>query len=228
MSSEYAVESGNPEEIRIHAYPPLLNQMRLGKQKRRPKNWIAFPADSIDLEGGPKPMRNTFLTAVGIAALMVVGCATPSVIIREPVGPDPFAATDSGRNGKLQVFAEWTEQNPGGLPKIITYPNYARTIFMLVDDDGRVLLDTAHNGQPNPSGQVVVLAPGTYRLKAAQAGKGGSSRWTEFPVVIEPGRITEAYLNGGWMPPANTPNTQLVYSPDGFAVGWRARALPKG
>jgi len=172
-------------------------------------------------------MKTIFLATVGIAAAMLAGCATPSTIIRQPVGPDPFVATESGHNGKLQIFAAWTEQNPGALPKIVVYPNYARSTFMLCDADGKVLLDNAHSGpQSNPAPEVVVLAPGKYCLKTLR--QGGKERWTEFPVVIEAGRVTEAYLNGGWVPPANTPFTMLVYSPGGFPVGWRANIPRRG
>lgn len=43
---------------------------------------------------------------------------------------------------------------------------------------------------------------------------------TKTPVMIASGELTEVHLDGSWQPMAN--NGDLVYSPAGYAVGWRA------
>ncbi|HEV2436817.1 MAG TPA: hypothetical protein VG077_12525 [Verrucomicrobiae bacterium] len=47
------------------------------------------------------------------------------------------------------------------------------------------------------------------------------------PVTIESGQTTRVHLDDHWKPPADTPKTELVWLPNGNAVGWQAEPAKK-
>ena len=53
----------------------------------------------------------------------------------------------------------------------------------------------------------------------------GLGEWVSVPVVIESGKTTEVHLNGQWKGPAGAPQGELVYSPSGFPMGWKAGGM---
>jgi hypothetical protein len=163
-------------------------------------------------------MKKTLPLLCAVVGLLA-GCGTPTTTIHIPVGPDPFVATQSGPNGNLEIFSTWTDQNPGGLPSNISSRNYPRVSYTVYDGNGK-LMEPSEPGQTGNGPRNISLPPGSYRITVTTAT--GPTLLTEVPVIVETGRMTVVYLNGGWIPPANTPYSELVFSPGGFPLGWRA------
>ncbi len=64
------------------------------------------------------------------------------------------------------------------------------------------------------------LRAGKYTVKALAAV--GYGEWLSVPVVVEAGKTTEVHLNGQWKAPDSTWGEDLVFSPSGLPMGWRA------
>jgi len=62
----------------------------------------------------------------------------------------------------------------------------------------------------------VTLPAGTYNIVAESTGCG----LVTVPVVIANGKTTTVHLDGNWSAPSKTPTNNLVFLPDGEAVGW--------
>lgn len=151
------------------------------------------------------------------AAGLLSGCAT-STVMRVPVGPNPAAATMVAPDGILKVYsAKEQEQNVG-----FEFPYDQRTDYYIYDSTGKETQHIIDNNRGHfeaiPRG--IQLPPGKYNVKALAAV--GLGEWITVPVVIESGRTTEVHLNGAWRPPTGTPQHDLVQSPGGFPMGWRA------
>lgn len=160
---------------------------------------------------------------MAVIGAMVSGCSTP-IALRAPVGPDPFIGVKNGPCGSLRVFTETEIENNVGFE----FPYYQRTDYDVYDSTGRRIKHVSDNnlGHFEAVPRTIQLAPGVYRIKAMAAV--GLGELITVPVVVESGRTTEAHLNGHWQPPANTPESQLVRAPAGFAVGWRVAGRPNG
>ena len=102
------------------------------------------------------------------------------------------------------------------------FPYDQRTDYYIYDSGGKETQHVADNnkGHFEAVPRRIQLPPGNYSVKALAAV--GLGEWITVPVVIEPGRTTEVHLNGAWRPPADTPKRDLVQSPGGFPMGWRA------
>lgn len=167
-------------------------------------------------------VNKTQVLSAAVIVAMLSGCSTP-IVLNVPVGPDPSVATIAGPNGVLQVFSEKEEENDVGYE----FPYHQRTDYYIYDSNGkkreRVNDNNIGHFESTPRG--IRLPAGTYTVKALAAV--GLGEWVTVPVVIEAGRTTGVHLNGSWRPPADTPKSQLVQSPAGFPMGWRA-APPNG
>ena len=64
----------------------------------------------------------------------------------------------------------------------------------------------------------VPLTAGRYRVKA----EAEDYLQVEVPVTIEPGRTTRVHLDNNWKLPVATPKSEVVSTPNGNPVGWRA------
>ena len=160
-------------------------------------------------------MTSKNIVLIGAAIwLFATGCATKPVAL-SPVGPEPTGHMAADSKGYLEVFSA-TQKSPA----IASDDN---TTFNL--HSGYVIEDTS--GQisqyvPNHASNMdewpdrVALPPGTYQILVDSAGCGQVS----LSAVIEPGKITVVHLDRNWSPPFNTSSNQLVYLPDGEAVGW--------
>ena len=178
-------------------------------------------------------MSKFFTMATGIvAALTLVGCATPLTTIQTAVGPNPHSAKQSSPQGNLEVFPAWVQaaipegMSPMALTVIPPFPSYEKAGYSIYDAKGRLVKNVGYNDYSEPSltQRVIPLTPGAYRIETLASA--GSGNWTVVPVVIEAGKTTRVHLNGRWEPPAHTPASELVYLAAGFPIGWRAGLAP--
>jgi hypothetical protein len=154
----------------------------------------------------------------GIAAVVVAGCASGGAAINTPVGPNPTAAKSDDANGILKVFSAKEKEDTVGFE----FPYSERTDYYIYDAQGNEVKGVHNNNQGEygavPKG--IQLPPGHYKIKALAAV--GLGEWVTVPVVVESGKTTEVHLNGQWKSPADAPGNELVYSPSGFPMGWKA------
>jgi hypothetical protein len=166
-------------------------------------------------------MKKQFVILTAGILAITSGCSTPTAL-RVAVGPDPSIVKNVDTDGTLRVFSATEEENDVGFET----PYDQRTDYYIYAANGkeirRVLNNNKGHFEDRPRG--IRLPPGTYRIKALAAV--GLGEWVIVPVVIEPGRTTGVHLNGHWRPPANTPKDELVPSPAGFPMGWRAVPAP--
>jgi hypothetical protein len=168
-------------------------------------------------------MKKHFVVLAAGILTMMSGCSTPTVL-QAPVGPDPLAAKTADPNGTLRVYSATEVQNNVGFE----FPYSQRTDYYIYDVNGMEIHRVTDNNQGHFEGipTAIHLKPGTFRVKALAAV--GEGEWITVPVVIESGRTTEVHLNGHWKPPTGTPDSELVKTPAGFPVGWRAPTAPNG
>jgi len=74
----------------------------------------------------------------------------------------------------------------------------------------------AHMSNMDEWPDTVTLPAGTYNIVAESTGCG----LVTVPVVIANGKTTTVHLDGNWSAPSKTPTNNLVFLPDGEAVGW--------
>ncbi|HEY3857601.1 MAG TPA: hypothetical protein VGO67_24730 [Verrucomicrobiae bacterium] len=162
-------------------------------------------------------MKKPWIIAMAAVAGMLSGCAT-STVLRVPVGPDPASASVGGVDGTLKVFSAKEQEDNVGFEN----PYNQRTDYYVYDSNGKEAQHVTDNNKGHfeaiPRG--IELPPGRYSVKALAAV--GLGEWVTVPVVIESGRTTEVHLNGSWRPPSDTPQREIVQSPGGFPMGWRA------
>jgi len=156
------------------------------------------------------------LAASAIIGLLS-GCAT-STVLHVPIGPDPASTSVGTVDGTLTVYSAKEQENNVGFE----FPYNQRTDYYIYDSSGKEAEHITDNNKGHfeavPRG--IELSPGKYNVKALAAV--GLGEWVTIPVVIESGRTTEVHLNGSWRPPADAPQHDIVQSPGGFPMGWRA------
>jgi len=174
---------------------------------------------------------NKIFIVTGIAAATAAGCATPPARLQAPVGPNPFVAKAPDPQGNLEVFSACMQQNPEGQSPGLeaTMPGfsyYVRTGYSIYDSNGKLVRSVGSNSGSDlpPAPRIIALPPGTYRVEALASVRSGE--WTMVPVVVEAGSTTKVHFDGHWAPPAHTPGSELVYSPAGYPLGWRANIAP--
>jgi hypothetical protein len=173
-------------------------------------------------------MKKIFPIFTGVGAAFIIGCASPTATVQTAVGPNPAEPAQADAAGSLVVFSAGETQGNWGWNNeypdypITQLPDRAYSGYSIYNASGR-LIQTVGNNQAGPIGsepRMIPLPPGEYNVKAMASV--GAGEWTQVPVVIEPGKTTEVHLNRQWLPPANTPGNDLVYSPQGFPMGWNA------
>jgi len=63
----------------------------------------------------------------------------------------------------------------------------------------------------------ITLPAGRYFIKARAQGY----LLAAVPVLVEPGRTTRVHLDANWKPPPGTSKSELIYSSNGYPIGWR-------
>jgi len=154
----------------------------------------------------------------GMMAVVVAGCVSGGAVMHTTVGPDPTAAKSDDSNGTLKVFSAKEKEDDVGF----SFPHSERTDYYIYDAQGNEVKGVYNNnkGEYEPTPRGIRLPPGNYKIKALAAV--GLGEWVTVPVVVESGKTTEVHLNGQWKSPSDTPGNELVYSPSGFPMGWKA------
>jgi len=146
---------------------------------------------------------------------VLAGCATTPPIALSPVGPQPTTKTASGKKGYLQVFSA-TQKSPP-VASDDTWSFDVHTGYDINDPSGKHIKFVAnHATDMDESPDQVALVPGQYIIEAESTCCG----LVDVPVVIEKGKTTYVHLDRNWWPPNRTPLSQIVFLPDGAAVGW--------
>jgi hypothetical protein len=163
------------------------------------------------------------ITLGGICTLLLMGCASQSIpassITMSSVGPDSLWYDPAGLHdtGYLKVYSATRTRVIGDGP-----PYYTHTGYNIYDLSGKpVRYVRNHTGDMDRMPAPVRIASGRYRVVAKSSYCGRVT----VPVVIQPGKTTELYLDGSWRPDSKDDTNSIVYLPDGDAVGWKCATM---
>jgi hypothetical protein len=153
------------------------------------------------------------LIGAGITAL-VTGCASNPTALA-PVGPAAGQHAVAATKGYLQVFSATEKSIPFASDDPTLFDLH--TGYDINDATGKNVEFVAnHMSNMDEWPDTVSLPAGTYNIVAKSACCG----LVTVPVVIASGKTTTVHLDRNWWPPAKTSTNNLVFLPDGEAVGW--------
>ena len=155
-------------------------------------------------------------TANVIAALAILVFASTALAQYErAVGPNPTSRAVSGRKGYLQVFT--ATQKSLSFASDDNHLFNLHTSYDIYDQSGRnVAFVPNHMSNMDEWPDQVALPPGNYRIVA-------QSTWcglVTVTVMIQKGKTTLVHLDNNWFPSPKIPTNQLVFLPNGEAMGW--------
>ncbi len=179
-------------------------------------------------------MKYASMAALAVAAVGQVGCASVSkVVVSEPVGPEPSEASQGAGKGSLVIYSaraladvdinqvEWRWNNDYGKNQFLYEP--AHTDYTIYAANGEVVKHVRNaRNESDDAPTVVTLPAGSYKVEAEGIDCDGSRVELVLPVVVRPGEMTLAHLEGGWQPPPDYKETQVARLPCGKIIGWRA------
>lgn len=156
----------------------------------------------------------TSIFSIGTALTLVIGgCAAPQQLSIQPViGPDPSSPSTAAQ-GRLSVFTDVEITGTGD------GQGSSRRPYSLYDSTGRLLAEIRGGSEFAPD--TVTVTAGEYRVQ----GIGLSGKRVDVRVLVEPGKLTEVYLDGSRKLEAATAPNLVVLAPDGSFIGWRAEGL---
>ncbi len=165
-----------------------------------------------------KNMRSKFRYWVLGLIPLLASCASQPVALA-PVGPRPVAwqrLLPASGEGRLQVFTateeyEWDHD----------VPFFPHSDYQLYTADGKHLRrvwNSLNHEDETPA--IIDLPAGNYVIGADAEFCGR----VYIPLVIRPGRLTRVVLQPGWRPSDGFAQSDLVQSPAGYFIGWRAGA----
>lgn len=143
---------------------------------------------------------------------MLAGCASAPVILSSPVGPNHYGRPDGTENGRLEVFSSMEGQIEGDNPTWFQHTDYR--ILTAKHQPFKHVWNKVGYYTQEP--RVVSLPAGKYLVDAQST----DFFSVEVPVVIQQGKLTTVHLDGKWMPPAGASKAEIIYLPQGCAVGW--------
>lgn len=146
-------------------------------------------------------------------ASVLAGCSTTPVGLAT-VGPNPVGLQTTSANGQLIVYSALSGHGEGNNP---TW--YRHTDYYICNQNGRRIEDVRNNrGYYSETPRTVTLPAGKYVVEAQAKGL----LRVRVPVVIKAGEITIVHLDGDWQPGSTVAQNEIVSSPPGYPVGWRA------
>jgi len=157
------------------------------------------------------------VTNIIVASLFPLwtGCAAQTFTLNS-VGPGPVALAPARPTGCLRVYTA-TEAHEIG-DNTFYYPH---TGYRIYDASGKLWKYVPnHTSNEDEMPAYVDIPAGDYTIKAAS----DLYSLVVMPVVIRSGRTTEIHLDSGWQPPSGVATNEIVYLPNGEAVGWRSSA----
>jgi hypothetical protein len=157
-------------------------------------------------------MKTKTILCLGAAIMpFLAGCASTPVAL-SPVGPEPTSRAAAVPRGGLRVFSDTEAHVIGDGPAYYTHTGYS-----ILDEFGKVVKYVPnHIGDMDESPSMVAVPAGDYKIVAESSSYGRVT----VPVLIEEGKTTSIHLDREWRPSANVASNELVYLPDGEAIGW--------
>ena len=142
---------------------------------------------------------------------LLAGCAGAPYALNT-VGPAPINTAAFKPAGNLRVYTATESHEVGDN----TY-YYPHTGYYIYTESGKLFKYVPNNtAVVDETPACVVVPSGIYTIKA----QSDLYSTVTVPVVIQENRTTEVHLDSGWKPPLNVSTNQLVYLPNGEAVGW--------
>ncbi len=163
-------------------------------------------------------MKLLLATSVVAGVAFLTGCAShrPGLAL-DPVGPTPFASSDTGSTGMLMVYSAFEQGAEFNSP----YYRRQYSDYRILSADGK-LLQPVHNdsGTLMESPKRVQLPVGIYRVVA----RANSYGEVIVPVAICANQVTTVHLEGSpaWPNGGEIAKSKPVRLPHGEIVGWRA------
>jgi hypothetical protein len=149
-----------------------------------------------------------------------IACALTSCVVvpvvSSTVGPNPDLLPRAGSYGQLEVFSDSDE-----LPDNDDSPWYQHSDYDIYNHQGKLLKHVFNtNGHFDESPRRITLPDGEYVVEA----RAKDYLRISVPVIILPGQETVVHLDDGWTPLVETPKAKLVYTPNGYPIGWSVTA----
>jgi hypothetical protein len=156
-----------------------------------------------------------YVALIGAGIIPILGGCVSTQMTLAPVGPGAISRAVPGSNGYLQVFSA-TEKSPPIASDDPTYFNL-HSGYDINDAAGKsVKFVPNHASNMDEWPDEVRLKAGKYNIVAESTCCG----LVTVPVVIQQGKTTIVHLDKNWWQPSKTDTNQLVFLPDGEAVGW--------
>ena len=144
--------------------------------------------------------------------LLLAGCASQPVVLA-PVGPEQNNQVKYASTGHLRVFSDTKTREIG---ENTFY--YTHTRYVIQDENGKIVkIVPNHIGDTDEMPTLVTIPSGNYKVVAQSSSYGRVT----VPVFIQAGQTTVVHLDRNWKSSKKLPTDELVYLPNGEAVGWR-------
>jgi hypothetical protein len=157
-------------------------------------------------------MKSITKNLIGAAAVLAfAGCASQPLTLSS-VGPAPAGVEKPSNLGSLQVFTDLEQHQVGG--STYYYPHASYEVYSR--SGVRVKIVENHRGPMDETPTVVDIPAGQYTILGPSANHGN----VRVPVTVATGKTTVIHLDGYWKPEASA-HDQVVYFPNGEAIGWR-------
>jgi len=144
---------------------------------------------------------------------LLTGCVSHRLALAA-VGPDPNSQAASTAKGNLEVFT--ATQKSVRVDNDDNLPSDLPTGYDIYDASGNSVRYVANHGSNMDEWPDRVSLPaGEYKIVA-------ESTWcglVTVPLAIQNGKTTTVHLDDNWFPSSNMAQ-QLVFLPNGEAVGW--------
>jgi hypothetical protein len=163
-------------------------------------------------------MKTKYIALIAVCIVpCIAGCVSNPTAL-STVGPDTTVRARSEQTGYLEVFTATRTVD-------VDFEAYFNPHmgYNIEDASGqRIKFVANHTSDMDECPDFVALPPGSYRIVAESAWCG----LVTVPVAIQSGKTTAVHLDGTWWRPSHASTNQLVYLPDGEAVGWSGM-MPK-
>jgi len=159
--------------------------------------------------------RHVRIPALAAVALILSACATPPLVVDQPIGP--YEPARPSNLGTLIVYSDTESLN--GDPEYLVHTNYT----VLTSEGALVLEVDNHNSTVDIHPTPIALPAGRYKVIAKNQRYGDVS----LVAVIQPGRETVIDLNEDMLPvrsarAGNAEADDWVRLPSGQIIGSKA------
>jgi hypothetical protein len=161
-------------------------------------------------------MNNARIILGTFATTLLAGCVSVPVTLA-PVGPNPVLRPTDASTGQLEVFSALEDRTEGSNDEF-DWPQHADyTVWSQRGTLVKRVENTVGHYAEEP--RVITLPVGSYIVQ----GRAKDFWLVEVPVVIAGGETTKVHLDDNWTVPGGLPESEFVYTPNGFPVGWSTK-----